>query len=139
MLVFSFLCNCFFSVDQSKILKGLTQCSKQILYIRSTTCRSTIFWCSPLSRTVCLLLNTTLEKCKPDGLKMCEKHERTGIWQVPLHLSVNEKRVPWLAADDLCLRSQPEIATSSWKQMFPHKVRYKWRATVQTVRVSLFL
>lgn len=51
-------------------------------------------------------MNTTgLENCKPDGLKVCSRHERYGISVGPLHLcSVNGKKEAWVGADHACVR-----------------------------------
>lgn len=62
-----------------------------------------------LGRTVCFLLNTTrLGNYKPDGLKVCEKHKHTGIWET----SAPEFR-GWegarLLVTGVRLRSQPEM------------------------------
>lgn len=121
-----------------KNFKRSIQCSKWILYIRSTMCRSEIFWCSPLGRAVCLPLNTTRpEKCKPDGLKVCEKYEYWNVGGTSASVLSEWEWSPVCVG--LCLRCQLETATSSWKSMtLPQKVRYKWKGTFQTVRFSFF-
>lgn len=91
-----------------------------------------------VGRAVCFPLNTTrLENCKPNGLKACSRHGRTGI-QVEALYGVQQRgrRMPgWVLITLVCGALAEESTRQGQVCLETHdvsfKVRYKHRGTVQ--------
>lgn len=142
---FSYMQLIFPSSSERKIPKGPHNAPGEFSVLEISCVEIRISDAPFVGRAVCFPLNTTrLENCKPNGLKACSRHGRTGIQVEPLY-GVQEGEEGCLggcwspSCAGLWLRSQQEEARSTWKHtMFPSKWGTNTGAVTQRLRFSLF-
>lgn len=142
---FSYMQLIFPSSSERKISKGPHHAPGEFSVLEISCVEMRISDAPFVGRAVYFPLNTTrLENCKPNGLKACSRHGRTGIQVEPLY-GVQEGEEGCLggcwspSCAGLWLRSQQEEARSTWKHtMFPSKWGTNTGAVTQRLRFSLF-